>query len=679
MNKFRQLPIGYQILSLALITCLAIFATLIVYTSASIQKNALEKVKSELAAQVNLVSGTMDMTYRAAASDAQEAAKRFREFLPGPLTIGSEIDPAGEFNVPRLNSGGEAMAGRNDLLERFKRQSGDDTLFVVRDTKGRWIRVTTMQTGAEGPWTEIPATDPVVQSMTAGKPYLGVAIRNGQYSMIAADPISDSAGKVVAYFAVLVSMQSEMDLLRDTLKNVPVGKTGYVYVIAPTGDANIARIVIHGNPDLAGKLVGEALQGPALEVFKYLAEKRKGEYQYLWPDSSGTERMKIATFTEAPGWNWVIASGSFIDEYTEDSVALSQRLIFACVGLCLLLLAVLYFALRFQLKPLGMVVDLMDRFGSGDLTAQIDRDASPGSRNEIDRVALSFNGAASRLRQVVGQIRATAGTVDHTAAGLEDASNQMFDASKTQSESASAMAATVEQISVSITHIADNASDAERRCQQAMSSVHEGREKVQQMVEELKTISTTTQQAAERIADLGERSSEITKIVSVIKEIAEQTNLLALNAAIEAARAGEQGRGFAVVADEVRKLAERTTHSTQEIGDLIGGIVSETQQMAHQIVEVSRHMGDGVTRAAATNTMLDAIHHQTERVTGAVSDIAGATREQSTASTQLAQGVESVAQLAEENSSIVASNRDATLALRDQAVSLRDEVAAFRT
>ncbi len=268
--------------------------------------------------------------------------------------------------------------------------------------------------------------------------------------------------------------------------------------------------------------------------------------------------------------------------------------------------------------------------------------------------------------------------MDQASDRFDAAIGRIASDTRQQSESASAMAATVQQITVSISHIADHAGDASGAAQQAEGASVSGNQVVSRMETQMRELGGAAEHAASRIKILGQRSTEISGIVKVIKDIADQTNLLALNAAIEAARAGEQGRGFAVVADEVRQLAERTTRATQEIGHLIEAIVNETGHVAAEIVDVSSRMQSGVVLASDTGSALTAIAGHTGRTAAIIADIAHATREQSSASAVLAQNVEAVAQTAQSNASVVETNRDEARQLRQHAQNLQGKLARFQ-
>ena len=202
---------------------------------------------------------------------------------------------------------------------------------------------------------------------------------------------------------------------------------------------------------------------------------------------------------------------------------------------------------------------------------------------------------------------------------------------------------------------------------------------VGEVIDEMHRVASSVNASGTLVDSLGRRSTEIAGIVRLIQEVAEQTNLLALNAAIEAARAGEQGRGFAVVADEVRKLAERTAGATREISGVIGNIQTETSQVVTQMHKLAADMSCGVDRVQQAGTVLATIRQRAERTASVVDDIAAAPREQKVASTMVAQRLESVAQMAEETAAITAHNQDAAGHLGRLAEDLQHTVERFRT
>ena len=201
---------------------------------------------------------------------------------------------------------------------------------------------------------------------------------------------------------------------------------------------------------------------------------------------------------------------------------------------------------------------------------------------------------------------------------------------------------------------------------------------VRNTANEMRAIASKVRDSAEMTRKLGERSQAIDSIVGTIRDIADQTNLLALNAAIEAARAGEQGRGFAVVADEVRKLAERTSQSTQQIGGLIATIRSEIEVVVGDMQSGEVQMESGVALAEQAQSAIDAISNNANEINQLVHDISLALKEQTVASQDVARNVEQVAQLSEENSRAVMQTADATVDLKTLASQLDKAVHSFR-
>jgi methyl-accepting chemotaxis protein len=241
------------------------------------------------------------------------------------------------------------------------------------------------------------------------------------------------------------------------------------------------------------------------------------------------------------------------------------------------------------------------------------------------------------------------------------------------------MAASVEEMAVSIDQVRDNAAEAHGISIEAGNISDAGAQVIHNAANEMRKISDAVQASSQIVEDLGKQSDQISSIVNTIKEIADQTNLLALNAAIEAARAGEQGRGFAVVADEVRKLAERTGLSTTEITDMVGRIQNGTKSAVSSMQAGVSQVGNGVELANQAGESINRIREGAERVTHVVNSISDSIREQSQAGNQIAQQLETIAQMSEESAAAVADTAKAARHLHSLSASLHTTVGQFRT
>ena len=318
--------------------------------------------------------------------------------------------------------------------------------------------------------------------------------------------------------------------------------------------------------------------------------------------------------------------------------------------------------------------EVVKQVAAGDLSVEI-----PVANTDSTSLLAAMKVMQSNLQKLIGEIQTDADMVASAAKKMTIAAEDVAWSSNQQSASSLEIAAAMEQSTVSINLMSDSANRAQTISGDSELLMNETSGVVSEAVNRIAKIATVVEQASQTVRTVGQESENVSKIVLVIKEVADQTNLLALNAAIEAARAGEQGRGFAVVADEVRKLAERTTQSTQEITTMISSMQSSARDAVTCIEDAVANVNEGVILTKRVGESVSRLGASSHEVKGVIIDVSSALREQNAASNEIARNVEQIAQTIERNSGAVGEVAKAATELQQLANSLTDSARHFTT
>ena len=346
-------------------------------------------------------------------------------------------------------------------------------------------------------------------------------------------------------------------------------------------------------------------------------------------------------------------------------------------GVVVIIMAITYFLLRnIVLQPLAKMSDISRDIakGEGDLTKRVPAEGN----DEIAHMGKYFNEFIEKLQQMIKKVAHVTDKVASASVELSATAEEISKGTDTLTSRASQTAAAVEEMNATVGQVAQNSGKAASLAQDTVKTAQEGGTVVSSTISGMQQLSEAVSNSATIISDLGKSSDQIGEIVRTIEDIADQTNLLALNAAIEAARAGEQGRGFAVVADEVRKLAERTTKATKEIGDMIRQIQHDTRGAVDSMQQGTQKVTAGVDLVNKTGEALSQIVRMVSESADMIRQIAVASEQQSVATQQIASDIENVAKVTKESSSGAHESAKASQDLSQLAVELQGIVGGFK-
>ena len=686
LRRIRSMSLVYQLaLAVVLITAL-VFTALTVYVARSTTDSSLRSVRQELSKEVALIALNMEFLYKTLVQQTDELSSVFFNmmFSGGDFAIDeTKRVKVGEYEVPAMTFAGVVVNNNFSRPDSFTMMTGG-TATIFQRVGDDFLRISTSlkkEDDSRAFGTLLGKQHPGYRRLINGEPYTGPAMLFGRHYMTKYVPIKDDSGKVIGILYVGFDFTEQLKLLKQELAKLKFGKTGYVYAIDARPGPAQGRVLIHPSPKLEGKNILELNDATGQPVFHKLLEGEKGILNYKWKTADGQVEDKIVAYQHVQGWDWVVAAGSFVSEFTGDAVALRNNLIVMSTLAGVLIAGLIFLVLRGMLRPLGQIGERMERLGEGDLSSDIDlpgTDSEAPTHNEVQLLGRQVKQMIDALNRLVSDISQSMHALNAAADRVSQVASETNEGVKNQQQETDQVAAAINELASSGQSVAEQAVNAAEETKTADRKAGEGSAAVSNVIGSIESLAGEVEQSADIIASVERESESIGSVLEVIGGIAEQTNLLALNAAIEAARAGEQGRGFAVVADEVRNLAQKTQESTTEISDMIQRLQSSTSAAVAAMQAGRNKAQESVSRAGEAGTTLDEIAATTSEVTSVTERIARSAQEQSAVAEEIILSVSRIRDVANHTASGADEMRAATAELQSVFEQLQQLIGRFR-
>lgn len=572
-------------------------------------------------------------------------------------------------------------------IRRFLESFAYYDIFLF-DTKGNLVYSVYKETDfatnfLDGPYRDTNFAGAVRSALGASRP--------GQIFVKDFAPYEPSYGSPASFISAPVYKDGELigcavfqmpvDVINGMMQQATgLGETGQTFLVASDGRMRSnSRFAEEGtttifNQEVKTSSVEQAFSGQAgvLTGESYAGQEVISAFTPL--EFTDTQGNVVPALTEA--LDWALFAEQEVSEFSAPARAMVMNTFWVGAGVAVVVVvASLLFALVLTRPIRDLIARLRDMAeGEGDLTQRMDDQR----KDEMGAVARYFNQFVQQIESMVAELGAVSDGVAAAATQIAASSEEMAQGMDGQTRQITQISSAVEEMSASSVEVARKSADAVNAADSAGQSAHAGGEVVKDTIDVMQAINGAVDASASSVRELGKLGEQIGQVIEVINDIADQTNLLALNAAIEAARAGEHGRGFAVVADEVRKLADRTTKATEEVAQSITAIQTGTLQAVDRMEAGTDQVQAGVVRASEAGDTLEQIVASAQNVSGMIQSIAAAAEQQSAASEEVSRSTEQMATVAQEAGEGAKQAAMAATDLSQQAEQMRALVGRFK-
>ena len=661
--KFAVVSGGLLVAALAAVTTVSVDAA-----SDSLD----EAVEAEMHGIVDTLLGTCrvqrDLLAAKLESDLAVAEQLFVRAagapIEGDVCAALSEDPddprtIGPHTLPALRGGDHLFTGDVAFVDEVLARTGS-TCTVFHVTPQRWVRVATnvkKPDGSRAVGTTIEPASPVFKHVMGGEIFIGVNKIQGKTFDTAYRPIRDASGRIVAVLYVGVP-HAGFTALREAIAGVEILETGYAYCVNSDG-------VFTVHPTDEGRDVSD------LEFVREMTDRLEGTTYYTW---EGAEKVVVYDYFEP--YDWIVSASATLEEARAPAAALQARLLIGAAVAAAVACALVFIAGRVVAQSVDRVRRAIEDIaqGEGDLTRRLD----VSSRDETGKLAAAFNLFVEKIHRVIVEVASASEDVSAAATQVSASGEQMAAGMHSQREQSARSSEEAGRIAEGADSLASRGRDVAGEANAAGEQAAAGSDVVRRTVEGIRELERIVSQSSRSVDGLGQRAEQIEDIINVINDIADQTNLLALNAAIEAARAGEHGRGFAVVADEVRKLADRTTKATEEVAEAVRGIQEGTGEAVREMSRGGESVAQQVTLANEAGEALQAILTGANAVRDAIGSIADGSEQQRRSLSELGDSIRRMDEIASEASEGAAQAAAAATELDAKATHLQGVVGQFK-
>jgi methyl-accepting chemotaxis protein WspA len=594
---------------------------------------------------------------------------------------------------------------------------GTCTIFQRMNKQGDMLRIATNVLGHDGKraiGTYIPAqspdgtADPVVAAILKGETYHGPALVVDTWYLTAYEPILDAKGIVAGMLYVGVKRDAVASV-REAIQSIKVGKTGYVavygakgehrgrYVVAKRG-TQLEQTDIVNSTNEDGRLFIQEIITSALQLPK--GSVAYDEYDWRLPGESAS-RTKLVAYTYFEPWDWIISPGTYRDDYENDWLVVEsslQRLLWYSVGVALIL-ACLMIGVAILIggriaDPIGRITAVAQIIASGDLHAAAEALKSlsgtpqaaaaggpagaPCGSDETGRLFAAIDTMTRSLSSLVGQVQYSGIQVTSSATEIAASAKELEATAAEQAASTTEVVTSAQEISATSRGLANTMEEVTAMASGTATLAAAGRQQLGDMETSMQQLADATCTISSRLSAINEKANNISNVATTINKVADQTNLLSLNAAIEAEKAGEDGRGFSVVAREIRRLADQAAVATLEIDEIVKEMQTAVSAGVMEMDKFSAHVRHSVDEMAQISVQQSQVIEQVQALEPRFERINEGMQQQSQMALQISESMIQLNAAARQTAAALSEFNQVTEQLNSAARGLQGEVSRFK-